>query len=108
MCCQNQPSVHMGVKGRDNVGKGFMSKDSVLFKEVLSDVPARAVQLTQSRQDVLMRERNPIISGKVQIPSTRNGTYNSEWRFPIHYYGFLVASTRDLEISCPYRELQVG
>ncbi len=58
MCRQDQPPIHVEVKGRDNVGKGFLSQDSVLFEGVFRDIPTRTIQLTQSRQDVLNRNDN--------------------------------------------------
>ena len=54
---QSQPPVHTGVEGSDDVGKGLPSDDRVLLEGMLRDIPARAVELTQSRQDVLRVDR---------------------------------------------------
>ena len=37
----------MGVKGGNDVGKGFSPYDSILCERMLRDIPMRAVQLTQ-------------------------------------------------------------
>lgn len=50
---KGKPPIHMGVKGRNDVGELFFPLNSVLFKRVLSDVPTRTVELTQPRHNVL-------------------------------------------------------
>ena len=53
MSSQDQTPVSLGVKGRNDVGEGLVPIRCPVCEGVFCDGPARAVQLTQPRQDVL-------------------------------------------------------
>lgn len=43
----------MGVKGRDDVSEWLRTKRGGVFKRMLRHIPARAIQLTQPRENIL-------------------------------------------------------